>query len=133
STKNSSSTPSSANTAPSTATLRTSVNAASKLVSAVFGRACTTTCRLPAQPRSRNRQPVLERSWRAFGDRSRHHATVGRNRSSREIKQDGRRARCPWYRADWRTVRDVCVVGLGLIGGSVLRAAAKADRQVWGA
>src|SRR5690606_3012253 len=44
-----------------------------------------------------------------------------------------RRARCPWYRADWRTVRDVCVVGLGLIGGSVLRAAAKADRQVWGA
>lgn len=30
-------------------------------------------------------------------------------------------------------MRDVCVVGLGLIGGSVLRAAAKADRQVWGA
>lgn len=30
-------------------------------------------------------------------------------------------------------MRDVCVVGLGLIGGSVLRAAAKAERQVWGA
>ncbi|WP_089302211.1 prephenate dehydrogenase [Haloechinothrix alba] len=30
-------------------------------------------------------------------------------------------------------VRDVCVVGLGLIGGSVLRAAARAGRKVWGA
>lgn len=30
-------------------------------------------------------------------------------------------------------VRDVCVVGLGLIGGSVLRAAKAAGRTVWGA
>ncbi|MEU6645147.1 prephenate dehydrogenase [Saccharomonospora sp. NPDC046836] len=30
-------------------------------------------------------------------------------------------------------VRDVCVIGLGLIGGSVLRAAAAAGRTVWGA
>lgn len=30
-------------------------------------------------------------------------------------------------------VRDVCVVGLGLIGGSVLRATAAAGRTVWGA
>ncbi|MEU4801282.1 prephenate dehydrogenase [Actinosynnema sp. NPDC023587] len=30
-------------------------------------------------------------------------------------------------------MRDVCVVGLGLIGGSVLRAAAAAGRAVWGA
>ncbi|WP_309110231.1 prephenate dehydrogenase [Saccharothrix sp.] len=30
-------------------------------------------------------------------------------------------------------MRDVCVVGLGLIGGSVLRAAAAAGRVVWGA
>ena len=30
-------------------------------------------------------------------------------------------------------VRDVCVIGLGLIGGSVLRAAARAGRTVWGA
>lgn len=31
------------------------------------------------------------------------------------------------------TVRAVCVIGLGLIGGSVLRAAARAGRPVWGA
>lgn len=31
------------------------------------------------------------------------------------------------------TVRDVCVIGLGLIGGSLLRAASAAGRQVWGA
>lgn len=31
------------------------------------------------------------------------------------------------------TVRDVCVIGLGLIGGSVLRAATAAGRTVWGA
>ncbi|MDQ0377824.1 prephenate dehydrogenase [Amycolatopsis thermophila] len=30
-------------------------------------------------------------------------------------------------------MRDVCVIGLGLIGGSVLRAAAAAGRRVWGA
>ncbi|PRX44642.1 prephenate dehydrogenase [Prauserella shujinwangii] len=30
-------------------------------------------------------------------------------------------------------MRDVCVIGLGLIGGSVLRAAATAGRRVWGA
>lgn len=30
-------------------------------------------------------------------------------------------------------VRDVCVIGLGLIGGSLLRAAAAAGRKVWGA
>lgn len=30
-------------------------------------------------------------------------------------------------------MRDVCVIGLGLIGGSVLRAAADAGRTVWGA
>ncbi|NIH85967.1 prephenate dehydrogenase [Amycolatopsis granulosa] len=30
-------------------------------------------------------------------------------------------------------MRDVCVIGLGLIGGSVLRAAAAAGRTVWGA
>ncbi|MDT7782098.1 MAG: hypothetical protein QOF58_517, partial [Pseudonocardiales bacterium] len=30
-------------------------------------------------------------------------------------------------------VRDVCVIGLGLIGGSVLRAAKAAGRTVWGA
>lgn len=30
-------------------------------------------------------------------------------------------------------MRAVCVIGLGLIGGSVLRAAAAADRPVWGA
>lgn len=30
-------------------------------------------------------------------------------------------------------VRDVCVIGLGLIGGSLLRAAAKEGRTVWGA
>lgn len=30
-------------------------------------------------------------------------------------------------------VRDVCVIGLGLIGGSLLRAAAGAGRTVWGA
>jgi len=30
-------------------------------------------------------------------------------------------------------VRDVCVIGLGLIGGSVLRAASSAGRRVWGA
>lgn len=30
-------------------------------------------------------------------------------------------------------MRDVCVIGLGLIGGSVLRAAAKAGRTAWGA
>lgn len=30
-------------------------------------------------------------------------------------------------------MRDVCVIGLGLIGGSVLRAAAKSGRTVWGA
>ncbi|TCO64413.1 prephenate dehydrogenase [Actinocrispum wychmicini] len=30
-------------------------------------------------------------------------------------------------------VRPVCVIGLGLIGGSLLRAAAAAGRQVWGA
>ncbi|WP_304505987.1 prephenate dehydrogenase [Amycolatopsis sp. YIM 10] len=30
-------------------------------------------------------------------------------------------------------VRDVCVIGLGLIGGSVLRAAAAAKRTAWGA
>lgn len=31
------------------------------------------------------------------------------------------------------TVRDLCVIGLGLIGGSLLRAASAAGRQVWGA
>jgi prephenate dehydrogenase len=30
-------------------------------------------------------------------------------------------------------VRDLCVIGLGLIGGSLLRAAAASGRQVWGA
>jgi prephenate dehydrogenase len=30
-------------------------------------------------------------------------------------------------------MRDVCVLGLGLIGGSLLRAASKAGRQAWGA
>lgn len=30
-------------------------------------------------------------------------------------------------------MRDVCVIGLGLIGGSLLRAAAAAGRKVWGA
>jgi prephenate dehydrogenase len=30
-------------------------------------------------------------------------------------------------------VRDVCVLGLGLIGGSLLRAASKAGRRAWGA
>ncbi|MER7114558.1 prephenate dehydrogenase [Saccharomonospora azurea] len=31
------------------------------------------------------------------------------------------------------TVRDVCVIGLGLIGGSVLRAAVASGRKAWGA
>ncbi|HET6500754.1 MAG TPA: prephenate dehydrogenase [Amycolatopsis sp.] len=32
-----------------------------------------------------------------------------------------------------RTVRDVCVIGLGLIGGSLLRAASAVGREAWGA
>lgn len=31
------------------------------------------------------------------------------------------------------TVRDLCVIGLGLVGGSLLRAASATGRQVWGA
>jgi len=43
------------------------------------------------------------------------------------------RAELAGHRAHLGIVRDVCVIGLGLIGGSLLRAATKAGRKTWGA